>query len=362
MFRLKIIDKYIIGKYLGTFAFTLSVFVIIIFVFDLSEKVDDFNNSHLGLWGILSEYFAGAIPFYINMLWPLINFIAVLFFTAKMADLTEIVPILSGGVSFYRFLKPYFISASIIFILNLLSNLYLIPYTTKIKNDFENTYVFKNNPTTKSNIKMRVDKNTYISIDNFDSKTNVGYRFNLLKFKGDTLIKSIVADQINWDSTSNKWKIQMYSVRNINELKESLTKPTTPLDTALDMRPNDFSPYANVFETIPTTELNEKIAKEKIRGTGVLNDLLFEKYKRYFYPLSAYILTLIGVSLSSKKVRGGIGISLGIGILLSFIYIVLNQFAKNFTVKGSLSPSVAVLLPTFLFLALGLYLLKKAPK
>lgn len=361
--RLKIIDAYLIGKYLGTFIYTLFLFVIIIVIFDLSEKFDDFLENDITIWGAITQYYAGSIPFYVNMLSPLINFIAVIFFTAKMADQTEIVPILSGGVSFNRFLRPYFIAASIIFSVNLLSNLFLLPYTNRIKNKFENEVVNKNDPFTKTNIHMMVDSNTYISIDNFDNRTNIGYKFSLDKFDGDELKKKLVADQIKWDSLKRVWRISNYSVRNVDGLKEQMIYGTgLEKDTILDMKPDDFSAYQNVFESMSNSELSDKITKEKIRGSGIMSDLLFERYKRWLQPLSAFILTLIGVALSSRKVRGGVGLPLGIGIFLSFAYIVFNQFAKMFSTKGGLPPLLAILMPTIFFGILGLYLLKKAPK
>jgi lipopolysaccharide export system permease protein len=361
--RIKIIDRYIIGKYLGTFIYTLSVFVVIIIIFDLSEKLDDFLGNHLTAWQVISLYYAGSIPFYVNMLSPLINFIAVIFFTAKMADQTEIVPILSGGVSFNRFLVPYFVSAFIIFSANLASNLYILPYTNQLKNSFENTYVKKNDPSSKNNIHMKLDEHTYIYIESFDNKSKSGYHFSLDNFNGDVLTKKLIADQITWDSLKRSWKITNYSIRNVNGLKETMINGTAKTkDTVLDMRPDDFSAYENVFENLTNKELSDKIRKEKIRGTGVWNDLLFEQYKRYLQPLSAFVLTLIGVALSSRKVRGGVGLPLGIGIFLSFAYIVVNQFAKMFSLKGGVPPLVAVLIPTIFFGLLGLYLLKKAPK
>ncbi len=338
--RFKIIDRYIIGKYLGTFIYTLSIFVVIIVIFDLSEKMDDFLRSKLSAWQVLSLYYAGSIPFYVNMLSPLINFIAVIFFTAKMADQTEIVPILSGGVSFNRFLQPYFISAFIIFAANLASNLYVLPYTNQLKTSFENTYVKKNDPSSKTNIHMKLDDNTYIYMESFDNKTKSGYRFML-----------------------DNWKFTNYSVRTVNGLKESMFKSIDkPKDTILDMRPDDFSAYDNIYEILTNKELSDKIRKEKIRGTGIWNDLLFEQYKRWLQPLSAFVLTLIGVALSSRKVRGGVGLPLGVGIILSFLYIVMNQFAKMFSLKGGIPPLLAVLIPTIFFGLLGLILLKKAPK
>jgi lipopolysaccharide export system permease protein len=361
--RLKIIDRYIIGKYLGTFIYTLTVFIVIIVIFDLSEKLDDFLGNNLTFWQVITLYYAGSIPFYVNMLSPLINFIAVIFFTAKMADQTEIVPILSGGVSFNRFLLPYFVSAFIIFAANLGSNLYILPYTNQLKNSFENTYVKKNDPSSKTNIHMKLDENTYIYMESFDNKSKSGYRFSLDNFKGDVLVKKMIADQIKWDSLKRRWQVTNYSIREINGLKETMINGMAKTkDTVLDMRPDDFSAYENVYENLSNTELSDKIKKEKIRGTGIWNDLLFEQYKRWLQPLSAFVLTLIGVALSSRKVRGGVGLPLGIGIFLSFAYIVVNQFAKMFSIKGGIPPLLAVLLPTIFFGLLGLYLLKKAPK
>lgn len=361
--RIKIIDWYIISKYLGTFIYTLTLFVVIIVIFDLSEKLDDFLGNNLTFWQVVSLYYAGSIPFYVNMLSPLINFIAVIFFTAKMADQTEIVPILSGGVSFNRFLLPYFISAFIIFSINLASNLYILPYTNQIKNNFENTFIKKNDPTSKTDIHMKLDDHTYIYMRSFDNRSKVGSQFSLDNFKGDILTKKIVADEIKWDSLKRSWRLTNYSVRNIDGLKESMVNGATKTkDTILDMRPDDFSAYDNVFENLSNKDLSDKIKKERIRGSGIMNDLLFERYKRYLQPLSAFVLTLIGVALSSRKVRGGVGLPLGIGIILSFCYIVLNQFAKMFSLKGGISPLFAVLVPTVFFGLLGYYLLRKAPK
>ncbi|MBG6234542.1 lipopolysaccharide export system permease protein [Pedobacter sp. CAN_A7] len=361
--RFKIIDWYIMSKYLGTFIYTLTIFVVIIVIFDLSEKLDDFLGNNLSMWQVFTLYYAGSIPFYVNMLSPLINFIAVIFFTAKMADQTEIVPILSGGVSFNRFLRPYFFSAFIIFAANLFSNLYILPYTNQIKNNFENVYMKKMDSASKQNIHMKLDDNTYIYIESFDNRTKSGFRFMLDNFKGDVMTKKLVADEIKWDSLKRSWKLTNYTIRHIDGLKETfISGGTKQKDTILDMRPDDFSVYDNIFENLSNKELSEKIRKETTRGSGIMNDLLFEQYKRYLQPLSAFVLTLIGVALSSRKVRGGVGISLGIGIFLSFAFIVVDRFAKMFSIKGGIPPLLAVLLPTIFFGLLGLYLLRKAPK
>lgn len=360
---MNIIDRYIIKKYLSTFVFTVGVFIVVIVVFDVSEKLDDFLKYKASMSQVFLQYYAmGSIPFFLNMLTPLINFIAVIFFTSKMADQTEVVPILSGGMSFNRFLRPYMIAATIIFAFTLVSNIWIIPYTNKVKVNFENVYVKPHKvSTTTLSTHMQIDSNTYVYIDNFDTKRAVGYSFIMEKFDGDKMTEKLMAQRISWDSVATKWKIEDYTVRTIDGLKETMTEGAAR-DTTLDMLPRDFETYDNVFTAMDTKELNQRIAKEETRGTGMMTDLLLEKYKRYMSPFSAYILTLMGVSLSSKKVRGGIGLSLGIGIALSFGYIVLVQFSTMFSLKGGLPPLIAVLIPNVLFFVLALWLKHKAPK
>lgn len=358
---IKIIDWYIIKKYLGTFSFTLAIFTVIIVIFDVSEKLDDFLRHEAPVSEIIFSYYAGFIPYYLNFLSPLINFIAVIFFTAKLADQTEIVPILSSGVSFKRFLRPYVISSTVIFLVTLIFNLFIIPETNQLKIDFENTYINPKSDNSKMFTHMQIDKDSYVYIENFDNNQRVGYKFILEKFSGDNLKEKLIADKITWDSLKSKWKIDNYSIRKIDGLKESMTSGITK-DTTLDMRPKDFEIYDNIYQAMNMRELNDRINKEETRGTGVMVDLQLEKYKRFIYPLSAYILTLMGVSLSSRKVRGGIGLPLGIGIFLSFAYIIFIQFANMFALKGGLPPLIAVFIPNVIFGILGVYLLIKAPK
>lgn len=358
---IKIIDWYIIKKYLGTFSFTLAIFTVIIVIFDVSEKLDDFLRHRAPVYEIIFSYYAGFVPFYLNFLSPLINFIAVIFFTAKMADQTEIVPILSSGVSFKRFLWPYLISSTVIFLVTLIFNLFIIPETNELKIDFENTYINPKSDNTKMYTHMQIDKNTYVYIENFDNTLKTGYKFQLEKFSGDDMKEKLVADRITWDSVKTSWKIENYSIRKIDGLKENMSSGVK-MDTVLDMRPKDFEIYDNIYQAMNMRELNERIEKEEIRGTGVMVDLKLEKYKRFIYPLSAYVLTLMGVSLSSRKVRGGIGLPLGLGIFLSFAYILFIQFANMFALKGGLPPLIAVFIPNIIFGALGVYLMVKAPK
>lgn len=361
MSYLNTIDRYIIKKYLSTFLFTMAIFTVVAVVFDVSERLDDFMKYKAPFSKIVFEYYAGFVPFYLNMLSPLINFIAVIFFTAKMADQTEIVPILSGGMSFNRFIRPYMIAASIIFVLNFVFSVYIIPRTNKLKVGFERVYVKPVTNNTKSSTHMQIDDESYVYIDNFDNNRKVGYNFVLEKFDEGRMREKLMADRITWDSVKSNWRIENYTIRIIDSLKEEMVKGTS-MDTLLDMTPRDFEVYDNIFTAMNMNELNVRIDKERTRGTGMMTDLLLEKYKRFVTPLAAYVLTLMGVALSSKKVRGGIGLSLGIGIALSFTYIVFIQFATMFSLKGGLPPIIAVFVPNVIFGVLAFYLLRKAPK
>lgn len=360
---MNIIDRYIFKKYMTTFVFTVAIFIVVIVIFDISEKLDDFLKNKASFVDVLFKYYAlGSVPFFLNMLTPLINFIAVIFFTSKMADQTEIVPILNGGMSFNRMLRPYIYGATIITLFTLVSNLWILPATNRIKVNFENVYVRPHKVSTNtSSTHMQIDSNTYVYIDNFDTKSSIGYNFVLEKFDGLEMTEKLMAERVVWDSTMNKWRIEKYTNRIINGLKEKMESGDSR-DTTLDMRPRDFEVYENVFTAMTTKELNERIEKEQTRGTGMMTDLLLEKYKRWVTPFAALILTLMGVALSSKKVRGGIGLSLGIGIGLSFTFLVLNQFTTMFSLKAGFPPLLAVITPSLLFLILAIVLLRKAPK
>jgi lipopolysaccharide export system permease protein len=360
---LKVIDRYIIKKYLGTFVFTLGIFVVITVVFDISEHLDNFLKNHSTFEEIAFKYYAGFIPFYMNLLSPLINFLAVIYFTAKMANQTEIVPILSGKASFNRFLRPYFVCATLIFIVSLFANIYLIPFTNKLKITFENSHQFNGEDPTKSEVHIQLDKHTFVYLQSYDNSLHTGYQFVMEKFNGDTLREKLVANQISYDSVKRVWSIKNYGIRYINGLKEKMVEGAgKQKDTVLDMRPTDFIVYDNAYSAMSTSDLNKSIIKEEIRGTGQLKEMRYEKYKRFVYPLSSYVLTLIGVSISSRRVRGGIGLPLGIGIFLCFAYIVIDKFALVFAVKGSMPPILAVCLANGIFGLIGLYLLRNAPK
>jgi lipopolysaccharide export system permease protein len=340
----------------------MAIFMVISVVFDVSEKLDNFLNKHATLHNIIFQYYAGFIPYYLNLLSPLINFLSVIFFTAKMANQTEIVPILSGKVSFNRFLRPYFIASSVIFIVSFFANIYLIPYTNHLKNDFENANDMTDNDPAKSGVHMQIDEHTYVYMQSYNPANHEGNLFIMEKFNGDTLREKLLAQTAGYDSVKRIWSLKNYTVKYINGLKEQFMSSNAPKDTIIDMHPGDFILYDNVYSAMSLNELNQNIDKEKLRRPEILNSLYYEKFHRFVYPLSAYVLTVLGVALSSRKVRGGVGLPLGIGILLCFVYIIVEKFAITFSVKGGLPPVIVVMFPNILFGLFGYYLIFKAPK
>ena len=358
---LKVIDRYVMKKYLSTFFFTMAIFSVIMVVFDISEHLDNFLNKDTTIHDIAFKYYAGFIPFYLNYLSPLINFLAVIMFTAKMANLTEIVPFLTSKASFARFLRPYFMAATLIFIVSFFANVYLIPYTNRLKVDFENSH-FNDVDPTKSEVHMQLDKHTFVYLQSYDNTIHTGYQFIMEKYNGDNLTEKLIASTILYDSVKRVWSLRNFSVRHVNGLREPMIWHVDRKDTVLDMRPEDFQVHDNIYTAMSMSVLNKNIDKAQLRGTGDLSDMLFEKYHRFVYPLSTYVLMLIGVALSSRKVRGGVGLPLGIGILLCFTYIVAERFALVFATKGTSSPLIAVFVPNLIFGLFGYYLLLKAPK
>ncbi|MGZ3764443.1 MAG: LptF/LptG family permease [Mucilaginibacter sp.] len=358
---LKVIDLYIIRKYLGTFFFTLAIFSVVMVVFDISEHLDNFLKKQTTLHDIAFQYYAGFIPFYLNYLSPLINFLAVILFTAKMANQTEIVPILTSKASFTRFLRPYFIAASLLFVVSFFVNVYLIPYTNRLKVDFENSH-FNDVDPTKSEVHMQLDKHTFVYVKSYEANSKTGFEFIMEKFDGDKMTRKLVANSISFDTVKRIWTMRTFTDRHIDGLKETMVWHGEKKDTTLDMRPEDFEVHDNQYSAMSMSVLNKNIEKAQIRGTGELTDMQFEKYHRFVFPLSTYVLTLIGVALSSRKVRGGIGLPLGIGILLCFTYIIVERFALVFSIKGGAPPLISVFVPNLLFGAFGYYLLLKAPK
>lgn len=358
---MKKIDRYILKQFLGTFILSISLIIIIVIVFDVSEKIEDFVSKKAPIKKIIFDYYLNFIPYFINLFSPLFTFIAVIFFTSRLASRSEIVAILSNGVSFNRMLRPYWIAATIIATLSLLLNSYIIPFANKKRINFEETYVKNKYFNDKVHIHMQIEPGTFIYVERYEVDRNFGLKFSMEKLEGRKLKYKLLSDGITWDSTSCKWRIQNYVIRTFENDKENLTRGQT-LDTTIALHPSDFGRKSNNMETMTLPELTRFINEERLKGTPNLEMFEVEKYKRVAMPFATFILTIIGVSLSSRKVRGGIGIHIGLGLIISFSYILFMQVSSTFAARGQLSPLIAVWIPNIIYAGIAYYVYKKAPK
>ncbi len=355
------LDWYIIKKFLGTFFFSISLILIIVVVFDISEKVDDFFESEAPLRAILFDYYLNFIPYFGNLFSPLFTFIAVIFFTSKMASNSEIISILTSGVSFNRFLRPFLLSAVLLCVLSFVLGNFIIPASNQLRLDFEYEYLKSPYKNRDKDIHMQIEPGTFIYIESYNIQKNIGYKFSIENFEKNELKKKLYSSYIEWDEQKEKWTIYNYIEREINGLYEEINEGEQK-DTVLNLRPKDFNFRLSMVETMNYYELNSFIDKEKMKGSKNLVFHLIEKHKRIAFPFATIILTLVAVAMASRKVKGGIGLHLGIGLLISFSYILFMQISTTFATNGDLSPIVAVWIPNLMFSLLAIYLLRKAPK
>jgi len=359
MMKMKILDRYIIRKFLGTFFFALGLIILIAIVFDISEKIDDFIEKEAPLKAIVFDYYLNFIPYFGNLFSPLFVFISVIFFTSRMANLTEIVAILSSGVSFKRLLLPYMVGATVITSISLYLNNYVIPHSNSTRIAFEtkyikNPYVYKNR-----HVHRQIAPGVFIYFDSYNNVDKIGYQFSMEKIENGKMVSKLMSERIIWDSTKTKWKVENYFIRTIDGMKETI-KSGYQIDTALAFKPDEFNRRSNYIETMDSYQLKKYIEEETLRGSEEIPLYQVELYRRTSFPFATFILTLIGVSLSSKKVRGGIGMQIGLGILLSFTYIMFMQISQTFATNGNMSPLLAVWIPNIFFSIIALYLAKKA--
>ena len=358
---MKILDRYIIRKFLGTFFFSLALIIAVAVIFDISEKLDDFIERKAPFSAIVFDYYFNFIPYFANLFAYLFVFISVIFFTARMAANTEIVAILNSGVSFRRLLFPYFISAGLIAVISFYFNGWVIPHSNKIKLDFENVYIKNPVEFKDRNMHRQISPGVFMYMESYNNNNNTGYRFSLEKLENGKRTWFLNSDRIIWDSLSGKWKIENYYLRKINGFHEYIESGFRK-DTTLNIRPSDFKRRLNIIEAMDTPALNSFIREEEQQGSANVTAYKVEKYRRTAVPFSTFILMLIGVSLSSRKVRGGIGAQLGIGIFLSFAYIMFQQISNTFAINGSIAPLIAVWIPNFIFAIVAVYMVRMAPK
>jgi len=362
-FRLKIIDWYIIRKFLGTFFFSLVLIMTIAVVFDLAEKIDNFMEKQAPWRAVVFDYYFNFIPYFATLFAPLFVFISVIFFTSRMAVNTEIIAILNSGMSFRRMMVPYFLSSFVIAVFIFYLTNFVIPQTALERMDFEDKYYRPQwRKVNVENIHRQVYPNIYVYMESYSPVYQRGRNFTLERFNEEgNLVSKLSAPSVLWDSVNSKWTASNYILREILGNEEVVTKGTK-IDTTLTIRPGDFSRDPGFVGTMTYRELYDYIDLLKLQGSDELKVFLIEKHRRWAHPFAVFILTLIGVSLSSKKIRGGIGMSIGIGLALSFSYILFLQFASQFSVKGNLNPMIAMWIPNLLYMIIAGVLYKLAPK
>ena len=363
---MKKLDKFILKSFLTTFVFCIILFTIIVVVIDTSEKTDDFVRSKLSLWEIIVQYHAGFIPRIDAMLFPLFVFIAVIFFTSKMAERSEVIAILSSGVSFRRFLFPYWLGSFILATILWLGYQFVLPKANTTWGDFQAKYVDINfgandNKSFMQNYYFRINGDTYAGLRNYDTTNKSGTNFFIQTFKNNELVYNLRCEGIAWDTATKKWKLSNVQQRTFKGDKEIVDHNTT-LFANYNFKPIDLRRDEYLKDRLPTPELDHLITMEKIRGSEGISALLVERYNRDAIPVSVIILTIIGATLASRKVRGGSGFHLAVGVILSVLYILFSRFSLVFATKGSFTPFLAAWIPNIVFGFIAYYLYRKMAK
>lgn len=364
LLTLKRIDRYIIKNFLSTYIFLIAIVILIAIIFDYNEKIDKFTQSHVSFERIIFDYYLNFIPYFSNLFSPLFVFIAVIFFTSKLAGNSEIIAMKSTGMSFRRLLRPYMIAAGLIAITTFLLGAYVIPRGNVQRVEFDNTYIKKKKSTIAENVQMQVDTGVVAYITHFDNESKSGYGFSLDKFIDKKLISHLTAQNIQYDTLSDRrysWTLHMYRIRTLKGMRETITSGEK-LDTIVMMEPSDFFYVKNQQETITLPQLNEFIHKQKLRGAPNISTFEVEYHKRFAMPFAAFILTIIGVSLSSQKRKGGMGFSLGIGLALSFGYILFQTISATFATNAGFPAMLAVWIPNIVFAIIAYILYQRTPE
>lgn len=358
----RLIDGYILKKYLKTFLLAMVLIIIIVITFDVSEKLDDFLSNHAPFNEIVFNYYLNFIPGFVNLYSPLFIFISVIFFTSKLAGNTEIIAILGSGISYKRLLRPYMHGALIVAVIVMILGNFVIPWSNQYLAEFEGKYIKTMKRAYYSNVHFQMKKDVQVYAESFDVRQNLAMRFVKDTYGEDgRLTERITAQTIIYDSTSSKWMVNNCFVRTIDGQNEKLDYIFQE-QRDLELTPEDFAQYSVDIQSLNTPKLIEHVKKEAIRGSGALITSQIELYQRLLNPLAIIVMTMIGVAISSRKTRGGIGVHLAIGISIAFAFIVFMKVTTVFAINGNLPPFLAVLLPQIIFGISSAYLIRTAPK
>jgi len=356
---MKIIDIYILKRYLATFFVMLILFIPIGIVIDVAEKINRILENKVPFLQV-AAYYGNFTIYFANMLFPIFLFLSIIWFTSKLANNTEIIAILGSGISYTRFLRPYIIGASVISLFALLMGIFFVPGASKGFNDFRYTYLKKNAEVRQTNdVYKQITNDEYIYVSSFSYVSRNGSNFNLEKFKDNKLLYKINANTIQFNPADSTYTLFGYQKRTVGAMEDKLESASKKV-MKLNFSPDDLTPTVYVAETMSLGELDRFIQKEKARGSGNINAYLVVKYKKYSIPVSAFILTIIAVAVSSMKRRGGMGVNLAMGIGLAFTFIFFDKIFGTLAEKSSLPPLIAVWLPNITFGMLAIYLLRNA--
>lgn len=359
----KILDWYIIKKFIGTYFFSIAVIISIAIVFDVNENLEKFTRYQAPIKAIVFDYYWNFIPYYSNLFSPLFVFIAVIMFTTKLAGNSEIISMLAAGVSFKRLMRPYMISAALISALTFYLGSYIIPQGTIVRQNFETIYKNKKRNTSAENVQLQVGDGIIAYMQHYDNKRRKGFGFSLDKFENKKLISHLTAREIQYDTISDTkyhWKLTGWRIRELRGLREIITSGST-CDTLIMMEPADLVFSKGQQETFTNTQLHEYIGKQIDRGSGNVVQYEVEYHKRIASSFAAFILATIGVSLSSRKRKGGMGLYLGIGLALSFGYIMLQTVSSTFAINANTPPVLAAWIPNIVFAIVAYFCYRKAP-
>ena len=358
-----ILDWYIIKKFIGTYIYAILLIISIAIVFDFNENLSKFTQYHAPWRAIIFDYYANFVPYYSNLFSPLFVFIAVIFFTSKLAGNSEIISMMAAGVSIRRLMRPYMISCILIAGLTFYLNSFVIPHGTVIRQNFETLYRNSKKNTSAENVQLQVAKNTVAYIQHYDDQYKRGYGFSLVKFKDKKIVSHMTAMEIQYDTvadTKYHWKVSNWKIRTLKGLKEHIQSGASK-DTVLLMEPTDLVYSKGQQETFTSPELLDYISKQTSRGSGNVVQYEVEFHKRIAMSFSSFILTIIGLSLSSRKRKGGMGLYLGIGLALSFGYIMLQTVSATFAIKDNTPPILAAWIPNIIFAIVAYFCYRHAP-
>ena len=358
-----ILDWYIIRRFIGTYIYAILLIISIAIVFDFNENLSKFTQYHAPWRAIVFDYYANFIPYYSNLFSPLFVFIAVIFFTSKLAGNSEIIAMLAAGVSIRRLMRPYMISCVLIAGLTFYLNSFVIPHGTVIRQNFESLYRNSKKNTSAENVQLYVAKNTTAYIQHYDNQYKRGYGFSLVKIKDKKIVSHMTAMEIQYDTVADKkfhWRLSNWKMRTLKGLKEHIQSGASK-DTVLLMEPTDLVYSKGQQETFTSPELLDYISKQTSRGSGNVVQYEVEFHKRIAMSFSSFILTIIGLSLSSRKRKGGMGLYLGIGLALSFSYIMLQTVSSTFAIQADTPPLLAAWIPNIIFAVIAYFCYRHAP-